>query len=112
MMKFCSVALFLLAGCVTSGDIREIAASVEELEAVVGNPGSTPQAITDQLAQTKADLAEVATKIDERTETVADSISEGGLGGVLPALLSGVFVWLARNRREEKRWGSPEAPKA
>lgn len=109
MLRF--LPALLLVGCVTSGDLREIAATVEELEHVVGNPGSTPQAITEQIAATKAEIAEVATKVEERTEGFAENVSENGLGGIIPAVLSAAFVWLARNRREEKRWGTPEAPK-
>lgn len=110
MLRFLPV-LFLLAGCVTSGDLREITDSLAELEGVVGDPRSSSQAITDQIAETKADVAAVATKIEERTETFADSVSEIGQGGILPSIITGLFLWFARNRREEKRWGSPEAPK-
>lgn len=104
-------ALFLLAGCVTSADLRDISDSLAELEHVVGDPNSSSQAITDQIAETRADVAKVATKVEERTESFADAVSEVGQGGIIPSILAGLYVWFARNRREEKRWGSPDAPK-
>ena len=118
------LAAVFLASCVTTNDLRDLADKVDRAqtrtdEALAKN--ARGETTADELARElratkeefKAGVREIATNVEKRTEAVATAAGQAvtplGAGGIAGALatVAGVVVHLARNRREEKLWGTP-----
>lgn len=105
----CAIAL-MLAGCVTSGDLREVADSVARFEATLDDTTKTTEEVKAQAKETAEEIKVVAEKVEERTEGFVNGLGSSAEGGLV-GLAGAALVYFLRNQREKKMWGTPDAPK-
>lgn len=106
-MRFLSLiaaaAAVLCSACVTSGDLHEVAMSLERVEAVVNDPLSTGEDLKDVLRVERERVKEVAAEVEDRTAGEIDSLKEvGGVAGVT-SILAGLAFNLYRDHKRKTR---------
>lgn len=104
------LVLLWLLGCVTSGDLREIASSLERVELVVDDPLATGDDLRAVLRESQREVASVARDVEERTREGLDTFAEvGGVAGAASALGAvGLNLW--RNHRRRQRGEAVQIP--
>ena len=84
------LALVVCGGCVTSGDLSEVSATLSRLERTVQDDQATSEDVKRALEEAKETLAEVQERVAERTEKVIEDsgklLDEGGLSALITAL--------------------------
>lgn len=97
--------LALLPSCVTSGDFQRIADSLSDLEAVVDDETKTTAEVQAQIQETRTELQDVASTVDQRTDNILAGASTADLlgAGGLMSVLTGLGVNLLRDSRRRKR---------
>jgi hypothetical protein len=89
------------AACVTPGDVREIAYSLEEVEKVVLDEKATAAELGEAIEDARNEVEVVAKRVEERTEGAIEGIGQGAEGGII-GIGAALAMHLYRNRTRKR----------
>lgn len=91
-----------LASCVTSGDIRDIANQIENVERVANDNTATADQVELAVQNAATSIEAIAQRVDERTEGFIEGVGQTGEAGIL-SMAAAAGLHFYRNSRRRKR---------